>query len=133
MIQVIMVHKSSNWNISKEKAEELLHKYIIEILSDAKDNKMSLSELILLLNQRTKHIKLIHNSKRKPFSVYLRCMYGDVINFIDNFVFYGIMKQDADIQIILMDGYLNNKKIEGSHLCKYKEWILIDSDDFVII
>ena len=27
-----MVHKNNKWNISKEKAEEIAHKYIIEIL-----------------------------------------------------------------------------------------------------
>ena len=33
-----MVHKNNKWNISKEKGEEIAHKYIIEILQDSKHN-----------------------------------------------------------------------------------------------
>ena len=83
-----MVLKNNKWNISKDKGEEYAHKYIIEILNDSKNNTLPLSDLIILLNQRTKHIKFINTNKIKPFSVYLRTVYGNIINFMDNLIFF---------------------------------------------
>jgi len=128
-----MVQKNNKWNISKQKGEELAHKYIIEILKDQKNNILLLSDLIILLNQRTKHIKLINHNKKKPFSVYLRCVYGNIINFMDNFSFYGVIKKNAHINIKLIDSELNEKHIHPSILNEYKEWILINEDDFILI
>ena len=36
---------------------------------------LPLSDLIILLNQRSKHIKFINGNKKKPFSVYLKDIY----------------------------------------------------------
>jgi hypothetical protein len=128
-----MVQKNNKWNISKEKGDQLIHKYIIEILKDKTNNSLSLSELIIFLNQRTKHIKFINHNKLKPASVYLRCMYGNIINFIDRFSFYGIIKTNTDIIIKLIDSELNSKLIDNSILNEYKEWILVDEEDFILI
>ena len=55
-----MVQKNDKWNISKEKGEEIANKYIIEILNESKCNTTHLSSLIILLNQKTRHIKFIN-------------------------------------------------------------------------
>ena len=129
-----MVHKNNKWNISKEKGEEIAHRYIIEILQDSKHNMISLSELSILLNQRTKHIKFIQYSKKKPMSVYMRCSYGNIINFLDNFTIYGVISKDSDIQIKLLDTEITNKKfIEQNIMNEHKDWILIDDEDFIMI
>lgn len=129
-----MVHKNNKWNISKEKGEEIAHRYIIEILQDSKHNMISLSELSILLNQRTKHIKFIQYSKKKPMSVYMRCSYGNIINFLDNFTIYGVINNDSDIQIKLLDTEITNKKfIEQNIMNEHKDWILIDDEDFIMI
>jgi len=129
-----MVHKNNKWNISKEKGEEIAHKYIIEILQDSKHNMISLFELSILLNQRTKHIKFIQYSKKKPMSVYMRCSYGNIINFLDNFTIYGVINNDSDIQIKLLDTEITNKKfIEQNIMNEHKDWILIDDEDFIMI
>ena len=129
-----MVHKNNKWNISKEKGEEIAHRYIIEILQDSKHNMISLSELSILLNQRTKHIKFIQYSKKKPMSVYMRCSYGNIINFLDNFTIYGVINNDSDIQIKLLDTEITTKKfIEQNIMNEHKEWILINDEDFIMI
>ena len=46
-----MVQKNIRWNISKEKGEKIAHDNIIDILNESKNNKLLLSELIVLLNQ----------------------------------------------------------------------------------
>ena len=93
-----------------------------------------MSELSILLNQRTKHIKFIQYSKKKPMSVYMRCPYGNIINFLDNFTIYGVINNDSDIQIKLLDTEITNKKfIEQNIMNEHKDWILIDDEDFIMI
>jgi len=122
VIQGKMVQKNNKWNISDKRAEEITHRYIVEILNDSNHNMLSLSDLVILLNQRTKHIKFINNSKKKPLSVYLRCNYGSIINFLDKFATYGLIKKDADIQVKLMN-IVN----------EYNGWILVDEDEFILV
>ena len=129
VIQSKMVQKNNRWNISREKGETIINKYMIEILQDSKDNMISLSDLLILLNQRTKHIKFINNSKKKPLSVYIRCIHGSILNFLDNHSFYEVNKDDANIQVKLVDKYVTPKNFDD-----YKEWILVDEEiDFILV
>ena len=127
-----MVQKNNKWNISKEKGEEYAHRYIIEILKDSKNNTLGLSELIILLNQRTKHINLSMHKKKKPISVYLKHVYGSFINFLDIYSFYGIIENGADIKVILFDSELNSNLLDPKIINEHKEWILVD-DDFIFV
>ena len=121
LFKVKMVQRNNKWNISDKRGEEIAHRYIVDILKDSKHNTISLSDLVILLNQRTKHIKFINNSKRKPLSVYLRCTYGNIINFLDKFVTYGLIRKNADIQVKLMNH------------CDPTDWILVDEDEFILV
>ena len=124
-----MVQQNNRWNISREKGEDIINRYIIEILQDSKENTIPLSDLLILLNQRTKHIKFINNSKKKPLSVYIRCIYGSTLNFLDNNSFYEVFKDDANIQVKLLD-----KQITKKNFNDYKDWILVDEeDDFILV
>ena len=127
-----MVQKNGKWNISKEKGEEYAHKYIIEILKDSKNYTLGLSELIILLNQRTKHINLVMHQKKKPISVYIKHVYGSFINFLDTYSFYGIIENGADIKVILIDYELNASSLDSKIINEHKEWILIN-DDFIFV
>lgn len=128
-----MVRKNNRWNISKEKGEEYAHKYIIEILHDSKNNTLPLSDLIILLNQRTKHIIIKNHQKKKPLSVYLKSVYGSFINFLDNYTLYGICYTNTGINVILFDKELSANNIDKSILKEYREWTLIENDDFILI
>ena len=121
LFKVKMVQRNNKWNISDKRGEEIAHRYIIEILKDSKHETISLSDLVILLNQRTKHIKFINHSKRKPLSVYLRCNYGNIINFLDKFVTYGLIRKNTDIQVKLMN---QNEPTD---------WILVDEDEFILV
>lgn len=127
-----MVQKNGKWNISKEKVEEYIHRYIIEILKDSKNNTLGLSELIILLNQRTKHINLSMHKKKKPISVYIKHVYGSFINFLDIYSFYGVIENGADIKVILFDSELNSNVLDTKIINEHKEWIIIN-DDFIFV
>ena len=56
-----------------------------------------------------------------------------MLNFLDNYSMYGIMNQDAAIQVILIDTDLTYQKLTSTIVNEYKEWILIDEEDFILI
>jgi len=128
---------NNKWNISREKGEKYAHQYIIGILKGSNKNTIPLSELIILLNLRTKHIKLINHSRIKPFSVYLRCIYGTILNFMDQFNFYGVIKKNADTHIKLFETALYNNlyknKLNEIMSNDYTEWVMVDTEDFILI
>ena len=122
-----MVHKSNKWSMSKERVEECVHVNIIEILKDADDNKMLLSDLIVLLNQQTKHIKLTNHKKNKQMSVYLKSVYGSVSNFIDTYSFYEVVHTLEDaITVKLIDTGLTKESLNKSIINEYKEWSMVN-------
>ena len=139
-----MVHKNDKWNISDKRGEEIAHRYIIDILKDSKNNTIPLSDLVSLLNHQTKHIKFTNHNKKKPISLYLQCKYGNIINFLDEYTIYGQIKKpqikkpqikEKDIIYVkLMDSEITyNKSIDQNILHEYKDWILIDEDEFILV
>jgi hypothetical protein len=139
--QVKMVQKNIRWNISKERGEKLAHDNIIDILIESKNNKLLLSELIVLLNQRTKQIKLTNHRKNKQFSFYIKNVYGDMIQFLDNYSFYGLSNDlsndpnsdKSSVHVSLIDTELVNTELTPSIINEYREWTLVDTDDFEFI
>ena len=136
-----MVQKNIRWNISKEKGEKIAHDNIIDILIESKNNKLLLSELIVLLNQRTKQIKLTNHRKNKQFSFYIKNVYGDMIQFLDNYSFYGLSNDlsndpnsdKSSVHVSLIDTELVNTELTPSIINEYREWTLVDTDDFEFI
>ena len=133
-----MVHKNDKWNISDKRGEEIAHRYIIDILKDSNNNIIPLSELVSLLNHQTKHIKFTNHNKKKPISLYLQCKYGSIVNFLDKYTIYAQIKKkikEKDIMYVkLMDSEITyNKSIDQNILHEYKDWILIDEDEFILV
>jgi len=123
-----MVQKNNKWNLSKEKGEELIHKYIIDILRNTNNHKMLISDLIIFLNLQTKHIKLIHNSKKKPISAYIRCIYGSFENFLNSFSIYSVIIDESKPYAIF-----HTKEYSYNIFKEYKDWILIEEEDNFIL
>ena len=128
-----MVQKNIRWNISKEKGEIIAHDNIIDILIESKNNKLLLSELIVLLNQRTKQTKLTNHKKNKQFSIYIKNVYGSMTKFLDNYSFYGLTFDKSSIYVSLVDTELVKTDLTPSIINEYREWTLVDTDDFEFI
>jgi hypothetical protein len=131
--QVKMVQKNIRWNISKERGEKITHDNIIDILNESKNNKLLLSELIVLLNQRTKQIKLTNHKKNKQFSFYIKNVYGSITKFLDNYSFYGLTFDKSSIYVSLVDTELVKTDLTPSIINEYREWTLVDTDDFEFV
>ena len=126
-----MIRNSEKWNISDDKCFEIIHLTIIDILSEKNGKILSLNALIENLNSRTKTYTL-HNSQRfNMFSKYLKIEYGGVINFLESFNFYSVVKTEKDIYVKLYKNLVNLDDIkEGKRITKDSDWILIqDSSD----
>ena len=128
-----MVQKNIRWNISKEKGEKIAHDNIINILNESKNNKILLSELIVLLNQRTKKIKLTNHKKNKQFSFYIKNVYGSMTDFLDNYSFYGLTFVNSIIYVSLIDTELIKTNLTSSIINEYREWTMVDTEDFEFV
>jgi len=116
------------WNLSSEKCFEIIQYTLIDILSENKTKSLNIDKLVELLNLRTKIYKLHNSKKYNSFSKYLKIEYKGVLNFIENYNFYGVVKAENEIIIKLYSNLvdLNDLKYTGKRLTKDSEWIMID-------
>lgn len=130
-----MVHKNNKWNMSKKRGEEILHRNIIKIIKNSTD-KVSLNDLIILLNQNTKDIKFISNKQRKPISCYIRGTYGNLMAFINLFSMYGVIYHNNISYIVLMNHNVTEKHKHNNNDVLSEgidSWELVSDDEFIII
>tara|TARA_B100000035_G_scaffold236725_1_gene205018 strand:+ start:1316 stop:1699 length:384 start_codon:yes stop_codon:yes gene_type:complete len=116
------------WNLSLEKCFEIIQYTLIDILSENKTKSLNIDKLVELLNQRTKIYKLHNSKKYNSFSKYLKIEYNGILNFIENYNFYGVVKTHNEIIIKLYSNLvdLNDLKYTGKRITKDSEWIMID-------
>jgi len=126
-----MVQNSVKWNFSDDKCFEIIHLTIIDILSEKHEKILSLNKLIENLNSRTKIYKLHNSNRLNMFSKYLKIEYNGVINFLESFNFYSVVKTENDIYVKLYKNLVNLDDIKASkRITKDSDWILIqDSSD----
>jgi len=126
-----MVSGSVKWNFSDDKCFEIIHLTIIDILSEKHEKILSLNKLIENLNSRTKIYKLHNSNRLNMFSKYLKIEYNGVINFLESFNFYSVVKTENDIYVKLYKNLVNLDDIKASkRITKDSDWILIqDSSD----
>jgi len=123
---------STIWNLSENKCIEIIQMTLIDILSERSDKTLPLSKLIELLNSRTKVYKLSNDKKYNSFSKYLKNKYNGILNFIETYNFYDIIKTERHIFIRLYPNLVNLNDLESckKRITRDNEWILIDEDDY---
>jgi len=82
------------------------------------------------LNSRTKIYKLSDHKKYNSFSKYLKIKHRGILNFIEDYNFYGVIRTDKHIYVKLYKNLVNMNDLSysGRRITKDKEWIIIDSD-----
>ena len=107
-----MVHKNYKWNLSKNEGSTLIYNLIIEILKERTDNCIEIDELLLLINSRTKEIKITNNNKQKTLTNFIKNVFGGLNLFLDTL---------EDI-----NKYERNDTIYIKLNCE-KEWIFVEN------
>tara|TARA_B100000963_G_C22382875_1_gene560903 strand:+ start:282 stop:659 length:378 start_codon:yes stop_codon:yes gene_type:complete len=123
---------SKKWNLSENKCVEIIQMTLIDILTEKPDKILPLNKLIKLLNSRTKIYKLSNDKKYNSFSKYLKSEYNGILNFIECYNFYEIIKTDKNIFIKLYKNLVDLNDLESckKRITRDNEWILIKEDDY---
>ena len=97
-----MPHKNYKWNISLEEGEKVLLNTIEEILNSQKNERINLTELILLIQNRTKDMDIQNNRKKKSILNFANSKLGGVQGVIDKYdnLLYFNSKEGEYIQLL---------------------------------
>jgi len=114
------------WNITKERGIEIAHTLLIGILSES-SKPQPLNELVFLLNSRSKEHKIHSNKKHNCFTKYLKVNHGGIINFLDDYNIYGIIKKGSEIKVVLMRDLLDNFDVKSpiKRITRDNEWVIV--------
>lgn len=123
---------SNKWNFSENKCIEIIQMTLVDALSERSDKTLPLNKLIELLNSRTKIYKLSNDKKYNSFSKYLKSEYNGILNFIESYNFYDIIKTERHIFIKLYPNLVDLNDLESckKRITRDNEWILIKDDDY---
>ena len=116
-----MVRNNYKWNIDKEKGIMIAKDNITNLLKESKNNTLELNEVVFLLNNRTRNLDLKNNNKKKTLTNFLKIVCKGVLQFIDDYDDYLVIKKNDKIFISY-----NNKKILFSD---FDEWIFINKEN----
>ena len=118
------------WNYSAEKIFEIIHLVLIDILKAKKDKTCHLKQLVSLLNSRSKVNRINDDRKYNLFSKYLKIEHNGILNFIEDYNFYEIIRKEEKVFVKLHEGLINKDDLNGGkRITKDSEWILIDDSD----
>ena len=125
-----MSQKPIEWNLSEEKIFEIIHLSLIDILGEKEDKTCHLKQLVKLLNDRNKTHRINDNRKHNLFSKYLKIEHNGILNFIEDYNFYEILRTEQKVFIKLHEGLINKNDLNwGKRITKDSEWVLIDDSD----
>ena len=110
-----MVHKNYKWNISKEKGTNFVFNIIQTILIEKQNNSIDLDELLFLINNRSKSMNLMNINKKKNLTNYIKNVFGGIIQFIDSYDEFMILKK-------------TNKTIIQLNNLEMSDWIFVEED-----
>jgi len=125
-----MSQNSIKWNYSAEKIFEIIHLALIDILKEKKDKTCHLKQLVSLLNSKSKVNRINNDRKYNQFSKYLKIEHNGILNFIEDYNFYEIIRNEQKIFVKLHEELINKNDLNwGKRITKDSEWILVDDSD----
>ena len=125
-----MSHNQIKWNLPEEKIFEIIHLTLIDILKGKKDKKYLLNQLVALLNSQSKHHRINDHRRYNLFSKYLKIEHKGILNFIEDYNFYEIIRTEKKVFVKLHEELINKDDFNyGKRITKDSDWILIDDLD----
>jgi len=115
----------TQWNLSEAHIFEIIHKTLINILSD-ENKSYHLNKVVELLNKEAIKYKLNDNKKLNSFSKYLKIEHRGILNFIEEYNFYGIIVDNKQRYVTLYKELIKNGDFNyGKRITKDSDWIII--------
>lgn len=114
--------RNYKWNIELEKGKLIAQKTIIDILKES-EREVKYSELIDLLNLRTKYLNLKNNNKRQLMTNFLKSNFKGTLNFIESLDDVFLIKKNNNNCMIV--SFNNRKKL----FHEFDEWCFINSEN----
>ena len=111
-----MAKKNYKWNISLQEGEKNLLDLIKSILLEQKNETMDSQELLLLINNRSKHLNIMNNQKKKSLMNFMNTNFGGLINFADRFSCLALFINGKETKIKYID----------SNYPMFNEWICVE-------
>jgi len=125
-----MSQNSIKWNLSDEKIFEIIHLTLIDILKEKEDKTCHLKKLVSLLNSKSRVNRINDDRKYNLFSKYLKIEHNGILNFIEDYNFYEIIRTEQKIFVKLHEELINKGDLNwGKRITKDSEWILVDDSD----
>ena len=125
-----MSQNSIKWNLSEEKIFEIIHLDLIDILKGKEDKTCYLKKLVPLLNSKSKVNRINDDRKYNLFSKYLKIEHNGILNFIEDYNFYEIIRKEQKVFVKLHEELINKDDLNwGKRITKDSEWILVDDSD----
>jgi hypothetical protein len=98
-----MVHKNYKWNISLEDGKKKCLQVVKKILREQKNETMETNELILLINNRSRHLHIMNHQKKKSLMNFINSTCGGFIQFVDLYDCLGIIQDGTHVKVKLID------------------------------
>tara|TARA_B100000035_G_C20800799_1_gene465399 strand:- start:81 stop:488 length:408 start_codon:yes stop_codon:yes gene_type:complete len=120
------LNKSDKWNYPLEKAIEIIHENLINILRE-NESMMEVPQIIHLLNRRGKKDNFKKYGKRKDVIVYINEYFSSLITFADSYEIYCVIYKDKKAYIKLNEEIdFNGKNIKKKEIVESWSWDFID-------
>lgn len=111
-----MPRKNYKWNISIEQGRKYLLEIIKGILQEQKNETMEMNELLLLIQNRSKHLTITNNQKKKSLLNFMNSNFGGIIPFIDDYSCLAVFENKDNPRIKYID----------SNYPMFDEWICVE-------
>lgn len=98
-----MARKNYKWNISLKEGQNITLSIIKGILTEKKNETMEINELLLLIANRSKHLVITNNQKKKSLVNFINTNYGSLIRFADEFTCLAVFDDSKGKRIKFLD------------------------------
>lgn len=112
-----MPRKNYKWNISMDQGRKYLLDIIKGILQQQKNETMNVNELLLLIQNRSKHLIITNNQKKKSLLNFMNSNFGGIIHFADDYSCLAVFENSKETSRI---------KYIDSNFPMFDEWICVE-------
>jgi hypothetical protein len=122
-----MMGHNHMWTMEDERALEIIHELLANVLQTQPKKYLPIQELISSLNKIGKKYKIHHQKKHNCWSKYIKMKYGSFEVFLSNFGMYDVIlnKATQKTYVYYLEDHLEPFEFVP-RFTKDKEWVFIE-------